>query len=457
MKRALADGLTLLAVVAALAGSGEAAEAKALVFTGARLFDGSGGTVDNATLIVRDGRVAAVGAGLAAPEDAERVDLAGRFVMPGLVNAHGHVGATRGLRSGPELYDRGNVLAQLRLYARYGVTTVVSLGDDLGAGFRLRDEQDVATLDRARLHVAGRVVDATTPAEAREEVAALAAQKPDWVKIRVDDNLGTTAKMPPAVYRTVIDEAHRRGLRVAAHLFYLEDAHGLTGAGVDLIAHSIRDAPVDPALVAELKQRGVCVCPTLMREVSTFVYADEPAFFSDPFFLRDADPTVVAELRSPERRARVKDSPAAARYREALAVASRNLKMLADGGVGIAMGTDSGPPGRFQGYFEHEELRLMVESGLTPTQALVAATSGAATCLGLSNVGRLEPGAWADFLVLREDPRADIRHMHGLESVWIAGNRVPTLAPAGLRSGVDAPGGVRSIDHALLEARDSSK
>lgn len=425
MMRGLARGLTLLGVAAALAGSGEAAEPKSLAFTGARLFDGSGHTIENATLVVRGGRVAAVGAGLSAPTDAERVDLAGRFVMPGLVNAHGHVGATRGLRSGPELYDRDNVLAQLRLYARYGVTTVVSLGDDQEAGFRLRDEQDVATLDRARLHVAGRVVDATTPAEAREQVAALAAQKPDWVKIRVDDNLGTTSKMPPAVYRAVIHEAHRRGLRVAAHLFYLEDAHGLVEAGVDLVAHSIRDAPVDGALVAELKRRGVCVCPTLMREVSTFVYADEPSFFADPFFLKNADPAVLAELRAPERQARARESPAAARYREALAVASRNLKALADGGVGIAMGTDSGPPGRFQGYFEHEELRLMVEAGLTPTQALVSATSGASKCLGLSDVGRLEPGAWADFLVLREDPRDDIRRTHSLESVWIAGNRVP--------------------------------
>ena len=394
-------------------------------FTGARLFDGMGRTIENATLVVRDGRVAAVGAGVAVPEGAERVVLDGRFVMPGLVNAHGHVGGTRGLRSGPELYSRRNVLDQLRLYARYGVTTVVSLGDDREEGFRVRDEQETAALDRARLYVAGAVVDATTPEAARAQVAALAARKPDWVKIRVDDTLGTTAKMAPTVYRAVIDEAHKRGLRVAAHLFYLEDARDLVAAGVDFIAHSVRDAAVDASFVSALARRETCLCPTLMREVSAFAYAEEPAFFADPFFLREADPAVVAELRSPERRGRVRASPAGARYREGLRTASRNLKTLVDGGVPIAFGTDTGPPARFQGYFEHEELARMVEAGLTPTQALVAATSGAARCLGLESLGRLEPQAWADFLVLRADPLANVRNTRSLESVWIAGNRVP--------------------------------
>jgi imidazolonepropionase-like amidohydrolase len=256
-------------------------------------------------------------------------------------------------------------------------------------------------------------------------VRELAVLKPDWVKIRVDDTLGTTVKMPPAVYRAVIDEAHARGLRVAAHLFYLEDARDLVGAGVDLVAHSVRDTVVDPTFAAELARRGTCVVPTLTRELSAFAYAEEPAFFSDPFFLKEADPAVVAELRSPERRERARANPATARYREALRTASRNLKALVDAGAKIAFGTDSGPPARFQGYFEHEELQLMVEAGLTPTQALVAATSGAARCLGLKAVGKLVPEAWADFLVLRADPLADIRNTRSLESVWIAGNRVP--------------------------------
>jgi hypothetical protein len=127
-------------------------------------------------------------------------------VSCGLVNAHVRRCDARPAL-GPELYSRQNVLDQLRLYAGYGVTTVVSLGDDREEGFRVRDEQETPSLERARLYVAGAVVDATTPEAARAQVAALAALKPDWVKIRVDDTLGTTAKMPPAVYRAVIDEA----------------------------------------------------------------------------------------------------------------------------------------------------------------------------------------------------------------------------------------------------------
>jgi imidazolonepropionase-like amidohydrolase len=303
---------------------------------------------------------------------------------------------------------------------------VASLGGDGADGFRLRDEQDTEALDRARLYVAGPVVDATTPEAARAQVATLAARKPDWVKIRVDDTLGTTAKMAPAVYRAVIDEAHRRGLRVAAHIFYLEDARDLVASGADYIAHSVRDRPVDAAFTSALKTRGVCVCPTLMREVSAFAYASEPEFFADPFFAREADPAVVAELRRPERIKTVAANPATERYREALRMASLNLKTLFDAGVPIAMGTDSGPPGRFQGYFEHLELERMVAAGLTPAQALVAAMSGAARCLGLSaTVGTLEPGRWADMVVLRQDPLADIRNTRTVESVWIAGHRVP--------------------------------
>jgi imidazolonepropionase-like amidohydrolase len=187
----------------------------------------------------------------------------------------------------------------------------------------------------------------------------------------------------------------------------------------------VRDANVDAAFAAELARRGLCTCPTLMREVSAFAYADEPAFFADAFFQREADPAVVAELRSPERRGRVGANPATARYREALKTASVNLATLVAAGATIAFGTDSGPPARFQGYFEHEELRLMVEAGLTAKQALVAATADAARCLGLKDVGRLEPGAWADFVVTSKSPLDDIRNTKTLESVWIAGNRVP--------------------------------
>ncbi len=397
-------------------------------FVGARIFDGTGkSTIENGVLLVRDGRIEAVGspAGVRIPAEAEQVDVKGRTILPGLINAHGHVGETKGLRSGPELYSRENVLSQLELYARYGVTTVFSLGGDQDAGFRIRDQQATASLDRARLFAAGPVVTATTPEEARKMVDSVAAMRADLVKIRVDDNLGTTAKMTPAVYQAVIDEAHRKGLRVAAHLFYLDDAKALLRAGVDFIAHSVRDREIDDELISQLKARDVCLCPTLMREVSTFVYESTPEFFSDPFFLRYADLRVIDQLREPARQRSVRESVSAQRYKTALKVASRNLKKLADAGVRIAMGTDTGPPARLQGYFEHMELELMAKAGLTPTQVLIAATGDAARCMKIDGrLGTLQPGAWADFIVLKGNPLSDIPNSKTIESVWIAGNRV---------------------------------
>ncbi|MCZ6460011.1 MAG: amidohydrolase family protein, partial [Gammaproteobacteria bacterium] len=145
----------------------------------------------------------------------------------------------------------------------------------------------------------------------------------------------------------------------------------------------------------------------------------------DPFFLRSADPSILAQLSEPDRQAQVRASESAQRYKETLRVAQSNLKRLANGGVTIAFGTDSGPPGRFQGYFEHLEMQLMQEAGLTPHQILLSATRDAARCLGLDeHLGTLERGKWADFVVLDQDPLLDILHLRAIHSVWIAGNRV---------------------------------
>jgi imidazolonepropionase-like amidohydrolase len=397
----------------------------ARAFVGARVIDGtSRGPLDNATILVRGGRIVAVGpaASVALPAGTVRVSLAGKTVIPGLVNAHGHVGNTEGLEQGH--YSARNVDRDLRTYAAYGVTTVFSLGDDQAAGLAARDAQSVPSLDRSRLFVAGPVLEPKTAAEARQLVAADQTMKVDIVKIRVDDNLGTTPKMAPDVYRAVIDEAHRRGLRVAVHVFYLADAKAVLVAGADFIAHSIRDTDVDDGVIALLKRRNVCVCPTLMREVSTFVYESTPPWFSDPLFLKHADPFTVAQLKEPRRQQEMRDSPSAQRYKVALEQANRNLKKLSDAGVTIAMGTDTGPPARFQGYFELMELDMMRKAGLTPRQVLSAATRDAASCQRLNEVGTLETGKWADFIALDADPLVEISNVRQIDSVWIAGNKV---------------------------------
>jgi imidazolonepropionase-like amidohydrolase len=247
----------------------------------------------------------------------------------------------------------------------------------------------------------------------------------DWAKFRVDDGLGAGSAMPPEVYEVVIAEAHRAGLPVAVHIVNLDDAKAVVAAGADFIAHSVRDLPLDDEFIALLRERRICLSPTLTRELSTFVYGSRPDFFDDPFFLRDADPTVLAELEDPDRQRRTRESAAAIHWRTQLPLAMTNLKTLSEAGARIAMGTDSGVAGRFQGYFEHLELEMMVEAGLTPMQVIVAATGDAARCVGLdATLGTIEPGKRADFIVLESNPLDDILNTRTIESVWIDGESV---------------------------------
>ncbi|MGH9719994.1 MAG: amidohydrolase family protein [Bryobacteraceae bacterium] len=418
-------GVLVAGLTSASAQSGSQTRAK--IFTGARLIDGTGKpAVEKASLLVRDGRVEAVSTPAKAGTGVQVVDLAGKTIIPGLVNAHAHVSDQQGTRSGAEFYTEENVARQLGVYARYGVTTLWSLGGDGPVAVKLRDSQDTPSLARARLYFAGPVITGKTPDLARQMVAKVAAMKPDVIKIRVDDNLGSGQKMTPDVYRAVIDEAHKLGLRVAVHIYYLDDAKSLLKSGADFIAHSVRDRDVDDEFISLMKQRDICYCPTFTRELSTYAYESTPAFFKDPFFRREADPEVIRQLQEPERQAAMRNNKSAQTYKAQLAVAKRNLKKVADAGVRIAMGTDTGAgPGRFQGYFEHVELEMMADAGLTPSQILRAATGDAAKCMDRADrVGTLEPGKWADFIVLDENPLADIRKTRGVRSVWIAGNEV---------------------------------
>lgn len=418
----------VLAVAIAVTASAAAQPSNVHALVGASMIDTSLGMVlPPATIVIRDGRIEAFGSTdvVRVPAGATRTDLTGKFLMQGLISAHVHVSDVNGL--GPRAYTDENTHRQLAVFARYGITSVLSLGGELPPAFAARDAQSKAMpLNRARIFVSGDVLNPRTPAEARTEVARVAALGPDWIKIRVDDNLGTSAKMAPDVFQAVITEAHARGLKVAAHIFYLDDAKALLRAGVDMIAHSVRDREIDEEFIALMKARSVPYCPTLTREVSTFVYESTPAFFSDPFFLREADPAVVEHLKEPARQRAMEQSKAAQTYKAQLPVALRNLKRAADAGVLIAMGTDAGPfPERFQGYFEHMEMAMMAEAGLTPAQVLRSATVHAAQAAGLKDVGVITAGAWADLVVFDRDPLKNIRNTSSIHGVWVAGNRVP--------------------------------
>jgi imidazolonepropionase-like amidohydrolase len=397
-------------------------------FLGALIVTGTAPPIEDGVILARYGRITSVGERWAGdiPEDAERIDVSGKVIIPGLVNTHGHVGGTQGLESATEFHTAEIVAEQLARYARYGVTSVFSLGGDRGAGLRAADERERQGIDHARLFVAGPLIEATTPADAERWVGRATAMQLDLIQIRVDDEFDSVTKMPPHVYARIIEKAHAVDLRVATHVYELADAKGVVAAGADMLARSIRDQEVDDELIALLKERNVCVCPALMREVAAFAYARTPTFFDDPFFLNEADATVLEALRAPARQQEVTADPLTKRARDAFEIAKRNLKKLADAGVTIAFGTGSGPPAQFPGYFEHMELALMVEAGLTPGQVLRAATVDAARCLGeAGRVGSLDPGAWADFIVLNADPSQDILNARQIDSVWIAGTRVP--------------------------------
>ena len=408
--------------------SAQVASAQVTAFVGGRLIDGTGRVIENGTLIIDGGRIVAAGpAATAVPAGATRVDVKGKTLLPGLVNAHGHVAATTGLRSDPASYTRDNLTRQLRTYAQYGVTTVFSLGDDQALGFELRNEQAIGPLDRARLFVAGAVITGATAEEARAMASKVADMKPDLLKIRVDDNLGSTRKMPEPAWRAVIDEAHQRYLKVAVHIYSLADAKATLEGGADFIAHSVRDVPVDEGFIAMLKSREVCYSPTFTREISTFIYDATPTWVDDPFFVKGVTPDIIAQLKDSKRQAQVRNGAgwkAGQQYKAGLEVAKRNLKTLVDRGVRIAFGTDTGPPARFQGFFEHLELELMVEAGLTPMQALVSATGDAARChQRAGQFGTLAPGAAADLLILGANPLDHIRNTRSIEQVWINGRK----------------------------------
>jgi len=427
--RPLAAALALLVAAGSLVQVSQAQgpDGGAVVLTGARLFDGTGSApIEQSTLVIRNGRIEAVGAAsdVAVPGDAVRVDLSGKTILPGLVNAHGHLGADQSNRP-----IRDKLVDQLRVYADYGITTVVVLGagaDDLEETVKLRDEQESGALDRARVYVAGQSLQRlTTAEEARARVDAYADANADIIKIHIN---GRPDDTPPDVYRALIDQSHERGLRVASHLYYLDDAHGLLDAGVDVIAHSVRDQDVDEALIAKMKERNVPYIATFTRDLAQFVYEETPDFLNDPFFLRriDAYRPQMTMLIDPARQEETRNSAQRQAMKPALEQGKRNLKTLSDAGVLIAMGSDSGANlGQWQGYFEHVELEMMVEAGLSPTQALVSATGDAARAMQLDQeLGTLQPGRRADLLVLNANPVDDIRATREIDSVWIGGIRL---------------------------------
>ncbi len=404
-----------LVATAGLAGANlgaRQAQGGATAFEGARVIVGDGSpAIDNATIVVSGGRITQVGpaAAVTVPAGAARVSLAGKTVMPTIVDTHVHLSTTRDA-----------LLTDLRQRAYFGVSAALSMGlDPPGDPFTVRAEQPAGL---ARYFLAGRGITmpepgrsdvpywVTTAAEARKAVQEQAALKVDLIKIWVDDRDGKYQKMPPEIYTPVIDEAHRHKLRVAAHIFNLSDAKGLLKAGIDAFAHGIRDVDADDEVVGLIKARKNVVLIPNMPDRGVAV---------DYSWLKGSIPD--GELAKVQ--AGATDRPEA---QKAWGIQARNLKKLADAGMTITVGTDGNTA-----WAPHVEMADMVAAGMTPAQVIVAATKNGAAFLRMSDSGTIAAGKNADLLVLDANPLDDITNTRKIAAVYLKGVAVNRAATKG--------------------------
>ena len=413
-----------------------------IAFTGARIVDGTGAApIEQGTIVVSNGRITAVGAsaGVTPPAGATIVNVAGKTIIPGLINSHAHIDPDISVNPGPY---RDEMVRRLKTYAIYGVTSVMTLGFetyDEPEGFYLRDTQRLGigpvAMDAPRLYAAGRPIlfrpgptGTETADDARIDVQRHVPLRADFIKLHLD---GMAQDLKPDVVAAAIDEAHKHNMSTAVHIVYLKDAKTAIERGVDVVAHSVRDMDIDAATIAEMKRRNVALIPTLVRDRSVFIYENLPDFFKDPFFLRGmpAYKHEVDVLSDPATQQRYRTNAGIQASKPQLAEGITNLKPLIDAGIPIAMGSDSGSIpdrnlGRWIGYNEHAELEMMVQAGMTPMQALVAATSTAARVMKIDGAGSLQTGKWADLVVLNANPLTDIKNTRQIDSVYIGGRKV---------------------------------
>jgi imidazolonepropionase-like amidohydrolase len=379
------------------------AQGNVTAFEGARIIVGDGSpAIEKGTIVVTGQNITAVGANVQVPAGAQRVNLAGKTVMPMIIDTHIHA---------PD--NVAENVRDMKRRAYWGVSAAMSMGTETKDTSLKQRSQDVS--GQARILSAGRGITGIekgreqaaywvgTVAEARKVVQENAAKRPDIIKIWVDDRDHTVPKLTPELYGAIIDEAHKANVRVTAHIFNLDDGKGLLKANVDAFAHSVRDRDVDDEFMTMIRAKpNFVVNPNLpARGVK-----------SDISWLQGKLP--AAEYADVEK-GNVDNGKQAA----AFGIQSRNLKKLSDANVQVVLGTDGNQP-----WAPHQEMESMAVSGMTPMQVIVASTSRAAAFLRLNNQGAIQAGKSADLIVLDANPLDNITNTRRINAVYHKGQMV---------------------------------
>ena len=443
-------------LVRALTGCGESAdpgdsaapeaEPGGLVLVGGQLIDGSGAPpVADSVVVIRDGRIESAGPRdtTAVPDGAEMVDVTGKTIMPGLVNLHVHY------REGPEEIQRQ---FQSQLY--YGVTTARSIGSDSPERVAFLLEANAGRPDFPRTYTAGlgfsrpggfNAAGRNAPAtedEARALVRDQIALGVHFVKMWVNEVDEPGLKITPEIRSAIIDEAIRNGAIPVAHIDDEVDGRQLVQAGLRDLLHStvltfgpgagvpVNDPAPSPEFIQMCLDNGVSFTPTLSIVQNNWHFAEHPELLDDPA-LRAAfnayNPDALAGWDDPARRADVVDAPGFEDRKAAFRQVQDFVKTMHDAGVKVALGNDAGTANVPFGWAIHHEMELYVEAGLTPMDAIVAATAtgaGQMPPVGEADFGILEAGKVADLVVLNADPLADIRNTLEIDRVMRLGEWV---------------------------------
>jgi imidazolonepropionase-like amidohydrolase len=420
--------------------SAQAPASARMLFEGARMITGDAvAPIDNSAFIVENGQFGRVGRRGEIPAAAGtiRIDVTGKTVMPALIDAHAHVGYTKGLTDLQENYTRENFTDILQRYAYSGVAAVESLGSDRGdLPYQIQNGSPIP--DAALYVTTGRGLappgqgpgpavlkpapyGVTSEAEARKDVQELAATKVRMIKIWVDDRNGTVTKLSPELYRAIIDEAHKHNILVVAHASQLNDLKDLLRAGLDGSAHIGLVADVDDELVTLLKARPQFFFTALVGGSYRGYEAGRPKWFDDPL-LREVVP--AAQLKRLSETMAQRSSEAVARTRQRFEQLKGIVARLRSANVRIALGTDAGPGDQFFGWGVHYELETMVALGLTPMEAILSGTRTAAEVAGLKQLGTVAAGKSADFIVLDANPLDDIVNSRAINKVYLRGQEV---------------------------------